>query len=483
MIFLNVGGDVLGVGHERIGSDIVVAHDDDLVFPRPDVSVVHIADGLIHHDAGLGSRPDGESSHCDIGLLGGKGAPFPVVEVTEVIVGDIAGDLVDRVPRLVAEEEVIGRVVLPVGSYHAVVPSGVAEEQQEARHVGLGSGAVVEHLEVAPVGHRVGSAGGELIVYLVRLHDAYPEGVVRHMGRGEPLSLGGERSACGHDDHHVDGAVTVQVLRGDGAHKLRFGEGGGGVDRHVRVRHVGQRKGQRGARENSAHALLRTPCDAQAPHLGVGRSRGDGVGACAAVRGVSDLEKRRGHVEQAGIVEADIVEAGGVAGGRGEAHAVGGAEIVGGVCALHHAGLIALLAEIATVEERDGHRAKLRAVELRGDRGGRRSVGRGEHDGHCGLLTGDDVGRCERVSLRIARGKVVGVEKLLTAGIPAVGIALVERMPGNGGARLVGGGSGRRRLHGGRTVALREEVIGVGGVRIVDMAPAAAHIAPACHTL
>ena len=162
----------LGVVHVAVVV-AVVAHDADGVLPGSGIVVACVADGLVNQNLSLVSRAYWESSDGHVRLVGRQDiGPFAVVHQTIVVVADVAVGSAEGVLALVAEQEVIRRIVLPVGGQHTVVPGAVAEEQQESWHVGLRLRTVVEHLQIASVGIGVGRAAGELVEEFVGRYDA-----------------------------------------------------------------------------------------------------------------------------------------------------------------------------------------------------------------------------------------------------------------------------------------------------------------------
>ena len=137
----------------------VIAHEDEHVLPTAGILVPGIVYCLVNHGLGFvliahGKAPYG---HVELVVTGGTAA-LSVVKTAEEAVVHIAVDCVERVFALMAKQEIVGREAPTLGRVHAVVPHAVSEKQQITRHVAFGLGAVVQHLEVPPVGVGIRSA-------------------------------------------------------------------------------------------------------------------------------------------------------------------------------------------------------------------------------------------------------------------------------------------------------------------------------------
>ena len=127
MILRHHLGHHLGIVHVAVVV-AVVAHKADGVLPVAGVVVIAVTDGLVDQNLGISLITDGEAAHSHVGLVAGEHiGTLTVVHQAEVVIGDVAVGLAERVLALVAEQEVVGRIVLPVGGQHTVVPATVAE--------------------------------------------------------------------------------------------------------------------------------------------------------------------------------------------------------------------------------------------------------------------------------------------------------------------------------------------------------------------
>ena len=195
MALVGFNGGIVDVAHVGIAI-AVVAHKDESVLPGAGILVFAIADDLVHHHLCIALRRHGEAAYGHIGQSGGpfvgivtSGEGFAIVEHAEELIADVAVGLAERVVALEAEQVVVGRGLSPVAAEHAVIPCAVAEEQQEARFVGLGFGTVVEHLQIALVGGGIGGSAGELVIELIGRHNAHAQTVMGAVELGQPLGL------------------------------------------------------------------------------------------------------------------------------------------------------------------------------------------------------------------------------------------------------------------------------------------------------
>ena len=192
----------------------VVGHEADRVLPIAGILVQTVADGLVNHGLGFLDGAGRQSANGSITEVVDHVAALVVVEHAEIVVRTVALSLAHRVFRLVAQQEIVGRIVLPVAEHHAVVPCAVAKEDQVAGLILLALGPVVEHLHVAAVGVGIRRAARELIVELVSHDDVDAHAVVFAVQLGQPLGLAQEDAVRGHDDDEVGLLMGVQILIG-----------------------------------------------------------------------------------------------------------------------------------------------------------------------------------------------------------------------------------------------------------------------------
>ena len=187
--------------------------------------VVHVVLYLVHHDGCVVGTTRRDAPHGSIRLVVGHHvAALAVVQHTEVVVRHVAVRLTIAVLALVAQQEVVGRAVLPRCRQHAVVPRTVAQQQQVARHVVLRLRTVVEHLHVAAVGVGVRCTAGELVVQLVGGYDGDAQSVLLLVQGLQPLGLCQQLLCGGYDNHHVGSFVGMVVLVRDVIDVFRCGE-------------------------------------------------------------------------------------------------------------------------------------------------------------------------------------------------------------------------------------------------------------------
>ena len=177
---------------------------------------------LVYHHLGSLHRSHGESAHTHVGqVCPEQVVPFAIVEQGEIVVAHVALGLAHGVVAFIAEQQVIGRGIVPAREFQAVVPCSIAEEQQVAWPF-LGCGrTVVEHFQVAAVGIAVGGAAGELVVQLVGSHQVHAQSVMLLMQPFQPFGLRLQFPAGRNDDDHVGPFVGMPVLRRYGSHHLR----------------------------------------------------------------------------------------------------------------------------------------------------------------------------------------------------------------------------------------------------------------------
>ena len=123
---------------------------------------------------------------------------------------------------------------MEVAGEEAVVVGGIAKEDEKAGHVGLRSGAVVEHLQIAAIGVDIGRAAAELVVELVGTHYIHAQLVAVAVQLCQALSLLGQFARGRHDDDHVGIRVGVTLLRSYVAYDGRLGKHCGAQCRHGR---------------------------------------------------------------------------------------------------------------------------------------------------------------------------------------------------------------------------------------------------------
>ena len=224
MALCHLAGHGIGIAHVAVGV-AVVAHHADGVLPCPGAGVLNIADALVDHGLGGIGRAHGEASHGHVGLVADEhAAALIVVHQTEVVVGNIAVNLAEGVLALIAQQEIVGGIVLPARGKHPVVPGTVAEEQQVAGHILVALRTVVEHLQVAAVGIGIGGAAGELVVEFVGGNDIHAQRVLLAVILCQTLCLCQELLRCGDDDDHIGRCVGMVVLVGDVMDVFRHGE-------------------------------------------------------------------------------------------------------------------------------------------------------------------------------------------------------------------------------------------------------------------
>ena len=197
---------VAGVGgHHLLGCNItvahvevavaVVAHKHHHVLPGAGIVVIHIADGLVHHNLRVGRCRYGEAADAQVKHVGLAVVAIlqvdalAIVEIAEEAVIDVAVHLIEGVLALVAEQVVVGVEVAVAAGEHAVIPHAVAEEQQIARQVGIGLCPVVKHLHIAAIGVGVGCAARELVVQFVGRHNVDAQRVVLTVVSRQALGL------------------------------------------------------------------------------------------------------------------------------------------------------------------------------------------------------------------------------------------------------------------------------------------------------
>ena len=159
----DVVGGIVDVGHVQIAVAIV-AHEDQRVLPSASVLVLHVADGLVYHSLGVVLGGDGEASNGHVELVGAHLVDaLSIIEQAEEAIVYEAFDLIERVLALKAKQVIVGVEVGALARKHAVIPHAIAEKQQVTGHIGVGLGAVIEHLEVPTVSVGIGCATGKLI--------------------------------------------------------------------------------------------------------------------------------------------------------------------------------------------------------------------------------------------------------------------------------------------------------------------------------
>ena len=193
----------------------VVSHKHEHVLPCAGIAVGHVGLYLVYHALGCLGCGHGYASHGDILLVAGNIGAFAIVHQREETVVHVAIELTERVLTLVTQQIVVGIETAGVADEHAVVPHGVAEEQQIARHIAFGLGAVVEHLEVMAVGAGIGRSAGELVEELVGRNDGHAHAVALLMEALDALGLGKQLLTGGDNDDHVGRTVGMVVLVGN----------------------------------------------------------------------------------------------------------------------------------------------------------------------------------------------------------------------------------------------------------------------------
>ena len=207
-------GNRVDVPHMYVGIT-VIAQKHQSVLPASRIVVLHVVDGLVYYYLGLCVCRHGEPSHCHVWLVRREQASsLSVVKQAEIAIVNIACSLTERVLTLICQQVVVGRHRAAVGGEHAVVPHAVAKKQQEAWHVLVVHGTVVEHLQVAAVGIGIGSTTGEFVEQFVCGHHFHSQTIVTAMEIGKPVGLRPEFLRCRYYYHHVDCAVGMQVLIG-----------------------------------------------------------------------------------------------------------------------------------------------------------------------------------------------------------------------------------------------------------------------------
>ena len=300
-----------------------------------------LAEDLVHHDPGLLLRACRQPAHAHVGLvLLGQVAAFAVVEQTEIVVADVAVGGAERFLALIAQQEVVGRIGAPVAGEHAVVPTGVAHQQQVSGHVGLGLGPVVEHLQVAAVGIGIGGAAAELVEQLIGRHDADAQAVLLLVELLQPERLRQQLLRRGNDDDHIGGRVGMVVLIGDAIEQLGHGKG--------RRREVGRRS-RRGHGQRQIiqpHGALAGRL-AQADDVALAQQAAEleGLRLAASLRRVAK-DRRDVHLAHHRVVHLDAHHAQAVIAQRhGQRAAVGmSSQFIGGIRAGRHGRLLKKLA-------------------------------------------------------------------------------------------------------------------------------------------
>ena len=449
----------VGVFHVVVVVD-VVAHEANGVSPRAHRRLFHVGNGFVDDDARLLGRAAREAADAQVDGLNEYVAALAVVEQAVVVVGDVAvqrADGVLLVGRFVGQQKVVGRERGVFGHEHAVVPQAFAEEQQVARRVGVGRGAVVEHFQVAAIGGGVGRARGKFVVYLVGRHHLDTQIVALAVLVGQPFGLFREQPGGRHDDNHVEPGVGMQVLVGRFAHQFGGGAALLHVDNGIAPVAVGHRCGEDAVGERRGHFGHGVARAAQPPQARRSRCAGDAE-RDGPPRAWREREGPVRGVEAPGVVDADEVEPGGVAGCGGEAERVAG-------CRGRRVEARAHLACVFVAPEA-GHRERAQrgAVERDfGPRRGERVRGRKGHP-HRGVLAFDDAGSVQREAVGVAVGEIVGIVKLAAARVPAVSVVVEQNGIGhlrNGGRRRFVGRF-ERGERGRRLVGLGQEVVGVG---------------------
>ena len=211
MVLGSFVGCIVHVAHVHI-IITVVAHEHEGVLPGAGITVLGIADDLVHHHLRVVLGCHGESSHSGIGQAGrplngiaAGGEGLAVVQQAEELVGHVAVGFAERVLALVAQQVVVNRGRAPVVGQHAVVPRAVAEQQQVAWLVGLARGTVVQHFHISLVGGGIGRAAREFVVDFVGGHDSHPQAVLLAVECCQALGLRAQFLRGGNDDHHVHG--------------------------------------------------------------------------------------------------------------------------------------------------------------------------------------------------------------------------------------------------------------------------------------
>ena len=85
--------------------------------------------------------------------------------------------MTERVVALETKQEIIRIIATPFRCQHTVVVGAVAEEQQEAGHLGICLRTVVEHLHISSIGRRIRRTAAELMIELIGRDDAHRETV------------------------------------------------------------------------------------------------------------------------------------------------------------------------------------------------------------------------------------------------------------------------------------------------------------------
>ena len=215
-LHLRIGGlhlvaNVVGILHVLV-LIAVVAHHANHVLPCAGMAVLHVGDALVHHDGSLRGRGHGKASNAQIGLVAQQVPSLAVIEQAEIVFHDVASGIAHAVLALEAQQIVIGIGGSPCRAEHAVVPCAVAHENEVSGGLVLAGGAVVEHLHEAAVGRGVGRSAGEFVIDLVGTHHNGAKPVVCGMGIGQTLGLGGEFSARGHNDDHIQAVQGMEIL-------------------------------------------------------------------------------------------------------------------------------------------------------------------------------------------------------------------------------------------------------------------------------
>ena len=146
----------------------VICQIDQLVLPFARQVVAHVSDQLVHRRTGFFHRLDRQTTDTDIHLGGQVIESFVIIEPTEIVIGGIGFYFIERVLRLVGQQQLRARVRQQV----SVIERAVTHEQQPARFLSVAVvRAVVEHLHQPAIRGGIRCSGRELVIDLLVRHD------------------------------------------------------------------------------------------------------------------------------------------------------------------------------------------------------------------------------------------------------------------------------------------------------------------------